>query len=69
MAVTTQQRNAYRAGWNRSSAELRADLDTEEDRYLARGRSAAQHDAWVAGWVDYAADYEYGAALRDLAAH
>jgi hypothetical protein len=67
-ALTQQTRNAYRAGWKRSQAENRADLDVEEDRYLARGRTAAQHDAWVAGWVDYASDYDYGHALTEYSA-
>jgi hypothetical protein len=56
---------AYRTGWKHSANPDRADLETEEDRY-ARNHSAAQQDAWSAGWIDYASDYAYGTALTEL---
>lgn len=68
--LTTQQRNAYRAGWNASgggkASRVWDSLDAAEDDYLSRGRTSAQHDAWVAGWIDYASDYDYGHALVEM---
>jgi hypothetical protein len=67
MTTARQLTSAYRAGWNRSSSDpdTRRSLDEEEDRYR-NGRTAAQLDAWLAGWTDYAADYTYGHALTEL---
>ena len=43
---------AYRKGWAASARG--SALDEAEDRYVARyGR--AEHDAWLDGWLDYAA--------------
>lgn len=67
--MTPDQRriaNAYRAGWNDSASGRFGSLDEAEDRYAARGRTAAQQDAWAAGWIDYGADFEKGRALASL---
>ena len=63
-----QVRNAYRAGWNASAKIDGPSLDAAEDTYLRRGRTDAQHDAWLAGWLDYAADNAYGTALEETPA-
>ena len=63
-----QVRNAYRAGWNASAKIDGPSLDAAEDTYLRRGRTDAQHDAWLAGWIDYAADNAYGTALDETPA-
>jgi hypothetical protein len=63
--MSRQLSAAYRAGWNASAKIDGPRLDEAEDRY-AKGHSAAQQDAWSAGWIDYASDYAYGTALAEI---
>lgn len=58
-STATLIRNAYRAGWNASANVDGPMLEDAEDIYLARGRSDTQHDAWLDGWHDYAADLDH----------
>lgn len=64
MSTTTPRQitAAYRAGWNASAKIDGPDMDTAEDRY-ARTHDAAQQSAWSDGWIDYAADLDYGHSL------
>src|SRR6478609_6602214 len=57
---------AYAAGWNRSQAPDHGWLDDEESRPAVTRLSDAEQDAWVAGWIDYASDYECGTALVEI---
>lgn len=57
--LTVQLRNAYRAGWNASALVDGPTLEPAEDTYLARGRTDAQHDAWLDGWTDYATEQDH----------
>ena len=63
--MSRQLSAAYRAGWNASAKIDGPDMDTAEDRY-SRGHSEAQQDAWSAGWIDYASDYDYGHSLVEM---
>lgn len=66
----TMDARHYAKGWRASryvpADDSWRDMDASEDRYLARERpTAAQHDAWIAGWLDYASGYDYGHAMRE----
>jgi len=62
----TQVKRAYRAGWNDSSSgKFNFSLDDAEANYVSRGRTPSQQDAWLAGWMDYASDYDYGHTLKN----
>jgi len=52
---------AYKSGWNASgNPRWNYNMDAAEANWLRRGHTAEEHDSWIAGWSDYAADYEYG---------
>lgn len=51
--MTSEQ--AYRKGWDASRRTTTYDLEAAERRFLmAHGET--HHDAFVRGWIDYAAD-------------
>lgn len=50
-------RTAYLKGWEASKRTTTCDLEAAEDRFLAR-YGGEWHDGFVAGWVDYACDWE-----------
>jgi hypothetical protein len=59
-------KRAYRTGWNYSSALDRfGSLDEAEDYFLSKPRKEGDHDAFLAGWIDYASDYDYGHAMKE----
>ncbi len=49
---------AYRKGWTASRRTVTCDLEAAESRFRASFGSEFE-DAFVRGWVDYAADNEF----------
>lgn len=62
--TTLTAKTAYLKGWNASKNTTTYDLGAAEDRFAAR-YGGKYLDAYGAGWVDYASDYEKFESLPD----